>query len=178
MLIMPKSSKFKRSRVLCSSEYMNIVWNTSMSWSSVLLITCPASLPQNFIDAAINDWRRQQRAACMQIEVINFKTLAVSIRWDWRCYGQSKINFVLKKICSISLKTVIFTVLMSPQIRHLWGEKANHLSMAYLLSSNCTNSIRIGQLPLKLGGSVAEWLACWTQAQKGPGSNRSRGAVG
>ena len=27
-------------------------------------------------------------------------------------------------------------------------------------------------------GSVAEWLACWTQAQKGPGSNRSRDAVG
>ena len=26
--------------------------------------------------------------------------------------------------------------------------------------------------------SVAEWLACWTQAQKGPGSNRSRDAVG
>ena len=23
-----------------------------------------------------------------------------------------------------------------------------------------------------------EWLACWTQAQKGPGSNRSREAVG
>jgi len=27
------------------------------------------------------------------------------------------------------------------------------------------------------GGSVAEWLACWTQAQKGPGSNHSRDAV-
>ena len=27
-------------------------------------------------------------------------------------------------------------------------------------------------------GWVAEWLACWTQAQKGPGSNRSRDAVG
>ena len=26
----------------------------------------------------------------------------------------------------------------------------------------------------EMGGSVAEWLACWTQAQKGPGSNRSR----
>jgi len=25
--------------------------------------------------------------------------------------------------------------------------------------------------------SVAEWLACWTQAQKGPGSNRRRDAV-
>jgi len=29
-----------------------------------------------------------------------------------------------------------------------------------------------------VGGSVAEWLACWTQAQKGPGSNRSRDTVG
>ena len=29
-----------------------------------------------------------------------------------------------------------------------------------------------------MGGSVAELLACWTQAQKGPGSNRSRDAVG
>ena len=28
------------------------------------------------------------------------------------------------------------------------------------------------------GGSLAEWLACWTQAQKSPGSNRSRDAVG
>ena len=27
------------------------------------------------------------------------------------------------------------------------------------------------------GGSVAEWLECWTQAQKVPGSNRSRDAV-
>jgi len=30
---------------------------------------------------------------------------------------------------------------------------------------------------LPLGGSVAEWLACWTRAQKSPGSNRSRDAV-
>jgi len=29
-----------------------------------------------------------------------------------------------------------------------------------------------------MGGSVAEWLACWTQAQNGSGSNRSRDAVG
>ena len=28
-----------------------------------------------------------------------------------------------------------------------------------------------------IGGSVAEWLACWAQAQKGPGSNRSRDTV-
>ena len=29
-----------------------------------------------------------------------------------------------------------------------------------------------------VGGSVAEWLACWTQAQKSPGSNRTHDAVG
>jgi len=29
-----------------------------------------------------------------------------------------------------------------------------------------------------MGGSVAEWLACWIQAQKGLGSNRSLDAVG
>jgi len=28
------------------------------------------------------------------------------------------------------------------------------------------------------GSSIAEWLACWTQAHKGPGSNRSHVAVG
>jgi len=29
-----------------------------------------------------------------------------------------------------------------------------------------------------MGGSVAKWLVCWSQAQKGPGSNRSHDAVG
>jgi len=32
--------------------------------------------------------------------------------------------------------------------------------------------------PKTMGGSVAEWLACWTQAQKGLGSNRNRDAIG
>jgi len=36
----------------------------------------------------------------------------------------------------------------------------------------------IGLLQAREGGSVAEWLACGTQVQKGPGSNRSRDAVG
>ena len=32
-------------------------------------------------------------------------------------------------------------------------------------------------LPFVLCGSVAEWLACWTQVQKGLGSNRSRNSL-
>ena len=35
-----------------------------------------------------------------------------------------------------------------------------------------------GLLEEKWRGWVAEWLACWTQAQKGLGSNRSGDAVG
>jgi len=32
--------------------------------------------------------------------------------------------------------------------------------------------------PIVKGGSVAEWIACWTREQQGPGSNHSRDAVG
>ena len=44
-----------------------------------------------------------------------------------------------------------------------------------------SRALRIQTVKLRIpceGGSVAEWLACWTRAQKGPGSNRSRDAVG
>jgi len=41
-----------------------------------------------------------------------------------------------------------------------------------------THIIYVSIYLLGRGGSVAEWLACWAQAQKGPGSNRSRDAVG
>ena len=46
-----------------------------------------------------------------------------------------------------------------------------------LTNSIGKSGIRIIQFHA-MGGSVAEWLARWTQAQKGPGSNRSRDAVG
>jgi len=40
------------------------------------------------------------------------------------------------------------------------------------------NSKVMAQYICKYGGSVAEWLACWTQALDGPGSNRSHDVVG
>ena len=40
---------------------------------------------------------------------------------------------------------------------------------------NTNNSVTV--ILLLLGGSVTEWLACWTQAQMGLGSFRSRDAV-
>ena len=46
------------------------------------------------------------------------------------------------------------------------------------MTSNFNAAANFLSLGLSQGGSVAEWLACWTQAQKGLGSNRSRNAVG
>jgi len=59
----------------------------------------------------------------------------------------------------------------SPKWRMLCrvGRKTTAQSIPYLLLC--------AVLP-RLGGSVAKWLACWTQAQKGLSSNRSRDAVG
>jgi len=39
------------------------------------------------------------------------------------------------------------------------------------------DSVNEAYIPLNQDGSVAEWLACWTQVQKGRGLNRSRDAV-
>ena len=57
-------------------------------------------------------------------------------------------------------------------------------SLLFLLSASCGTSnaaIEYGEFvtfSLDAGGSVAEWLVCRTQEQKGLGSNRSRDAVG
>jgi len=51
--------------------------------------------------------------------------------------------------------------------------------MAFEIAARCYFGFSdIRDLLGDLGGSVAEWLASWTQAQKGPGSNRSRDAIG
>jgi len=46
------------------------------------------------------------------------------------------------------------------------------------LKSRSSSSCRLLYFTVGECGSVAEWLACWTQALKDPGSNRSRDAVG
>ena len=46
------------------------------------------------------------------------------------------------------------------------------------MDAKCKNKDGLECVVLCKGGSVAEWSACWTHAQKGLGSNRSRDAVG
>jgi len=54
-------------------------------------------------------------------------------------------------------------------IQRVFSSRAS-VSANYLVQNN-------HKIVVILGGSVAEWLACRTQARKSTGSNRSRGAV-
>jgi len=49
-----------------------------------------------------------------------------------------------------------------------------------MFASIDTSSIRLTVRVLRVAvrQNIVEWLACWTQAQKGLGSNRSRDAFG
>ena len=74
---------------------------------------------------------------------------------------------------------------MSIQANHTTAKCCNlllcHMGCLALLSTPemILNGLNFGITdPEKKGGSVAEWLACSTQAQKGPDSNRSRDGVG
>ena len=58
-----------------------------------------------------------------------------------------------------------------------------HVSLHYILSTllsdlRALHIMNCALIDNSSGGSVAEWLACWTQAQKGLGSNHSHDAVG
>jgi len=66
---------------------------------------------------------------------------------------------------------------------HLARTSGKHYKLPALLSKKRrpVKKVRGDQIHLVLmisGGSVAEWLVCWTQSQRGPGSNCSRDAVG
>jgi len=57
--------------------------------------------------------------------------------------------------------------------------RLSHLPTAAAVRGGLLLWVRqVGNIDRLLHGSVAEWLARWTQAQKGLGSNRSRDAVG
>ena len=108
------------------------------------------------------------------------------------CLGPALWNLVLfYETMWISLLTDLLTYLRLPSqpqngtICTAWwhdykGVNVNNLPMVVYSPASGRRS-SAGQKRCvkysKLGGSVAERLACWTQAQKGPGSYRSRVTV-
>ena len=68
-------------------------------------------------------------------------------------------------VLSELLRHRVLSCPQTPVLGHYRGRRSAVYNNLVLVVSLC-------------GGSVAEWLACWTQAQKGPDSNRSRDAVG
>jgi len=71
------------------------------------------------------------------------------------------------------------------QILFYYSDRVSSKGTAISRVCPCAPNLSFGPINLQqcrfvcvTGGSVAEWLASWTQALKGPGSNRSRDAVG
>jgi len=105
--------------------------------------------------------------------------------------------------CWLALTSIYICICLS--VCQVSGEKVSRISLVDLAGSeraqksgavgerlkegsNINKSVNLHSLALHTylfaassfitGGSVAEWLACWTQVQKGPSSNCSRDAVG
>jgi len=107
--------------------------------------------------------------------------------WPW----QVEINHYAKTTSKvISMKDRLIRELVRPRSRNSYAH-LGHTNWPVIVRfldrcpRNLPTKIWCGHSFLGLylakvssGGSVAEWLASWTQAQKGLGSNRSRGAVG
>jgi len=81
--------------------------------------------------------------------------------------GQHSLSLSLAAIISVLLFAISLFARYSAQ---------SYINTERLCSTVVVSSVR--QIKLThVGGSVAEWLACWTQAQKGLGSYRSRVTV-
>ena len=97
----------------------------------------------------------------------------------------SKINVALQ-LTKLVLKKVTTTTTTTRSIRNVplpyhCAECTWLGGYSKALSSGFISRFVVAAMRLNAAircGSVAEWLACWTQAQKGPGSNRSCDAVG
>jgi len=134
-----------------------------MSWCSAFLIdvrpVCSKTLSIRPSTSGESNWELHT------YRWTSFKTLTVSLLWDWRSkksYGQLKWNWLclLSKRRCIRPKTDFYGLKVSQgKVRTLsrWGGKLNHLSLAYLLSNNCTKNY--WNLTTTVQIRVKEWVA-------------------
>ena len=138
---------------------------------------------------------------CLPVAVTNSRGSVSGRTWSWisRCAYWCAFN-----VCFwyhlLTYWYDVFVITVCPDTRLwfepgpfcAWVQQANHSAAeSPLLLYYCWNVYVIVAdrwtylscctvqmtITVTAGGSVAEWLACWTQAQKGLGSNRSRDAV-
>jgi len=97
-------------------------------------------------------------------------TEARDSEWQWHQLGHMQVCTSLQTDNHASTPPLSFLQAGCPSCRptnSVKALKAIGIILAFKTPSNT-----------QAGGSVAEWLACSTRAQKGLGSNRSRDAVG
>ena len=76
--------------------------------------------------------------------------------------------------CSVVVLVVVLMNVNSEDLVNLCAE----VGRCWVAADVVCSSVIYELISCCWGTSVAEWLACWTQAQKGLGSNRSHDAVG
>ena len=103
-------------------------------------------------------------------------TEARDSEWQWHQLGHTQVCTSLQTDNHASTPPLSFLQAGCPSCRPTNSVKA--LKARFRNSLNKISLRIYTEYQCFLGGSVAEWLACWTQAQKGLGSNRSRDAVG
>ena len=120
----------------------------------------PAKAVLDCMMSLVIDWqllRGDRQKACRHLLRDYYQSLCKHLLQDCKeLRGVEKHNRRILQVGTTS------TVLVIP-----------HLTRAHAFDGPCSGITRVTK-----GGSIAEWLVCWTQAQKGLGSNHSREAVG
>ena len=130
----------------------------------------------SFIDSpSDNLWQYWDRCHCCQSIKVTSETLTASANSGLLTHPRSPWSqpLITCPVPRVNTKGCPRGTLLSnsvPSWSVPWTDIGTHTSIPDSWVSLATYQLQ--------GGSVTEWLACWTQAQKGPGSNRSHDAVG
>ena len=132
-------------------------WETTIS-RCVLTVCTASSVVVNTV--SVCDWqllRGDRQKACRHLLRDYYQSLCKHLLQDCKeLCGVEKHNRRILQVGTTS------AVPVTPRLTH-----------AHVFDDPFSGTTRVTK-----GDSIAEWLACWTQAQKGLGSNRSRKAVG
>jgi len=121
------------------------------------------------------------QSSCSSVVVfVKFVRLAVQLQINQSiifCNSTQRVELLAKKITELGYSCFYIHAKMNQQHRN----RVFHDFRQGLGRNLVCSGVYYPHLLLVhtvKGSSVAEWLVCWTQVQKGPGSNRSHDAVG
>ena len=98
---------------------------------------------------------------------LHFRALAFKVDYAWsydfRYYIKVNLQYILRRFVLSRRRDFLHAARKCDQQTHPTDTATDRNT------NHATPSVEIGRVYVMHSGSVAEWLACWTQAQKGPG---------